>query len=144
MQNFLYISLDCQTPSCCCFSQAVVSGLAGTYHPHHHVRKSCNPQGRRSKGDHEPFFQVGFVAVGHCEVEDKTQGPCEDPLQHFYLASCQTTKQRETITLQNVIILLACANKSQGHLSLLCQHANLCSEDNDVTADRRAETGTGV
>lgn len=93
----LCIPLDWQTPSCC-FSQAVVSGLVSTYHPHHHVRKSCNPQGRRSKGDHEPFLQVRLVTVGHCEVQDKTQGPCQDPLQHFHLASCQTTKERETIT----------------------------------------------
>lgn len=71
-------------------SQAVLSALVTTYHPHHHVRESCNPEGRRSKSNHEPFFQVGFVTVGHCEIQDKTQWPCEEPLQDFCFASCKT------------------------------------------------------
>lgn len=72
------------------------SALVGTYHPHHHVGESCNPESRRSKGNHEPFLQVGLVTVGHCEIEHKAQWPCEEPLQDFHFASCKTENRKQS------------------------------------------------
>lgn len=68
-----------------------------SYHPHHDVGESSNPQGGGDKGQHEPVLPARRGAVGDCEVQQQAQRPSEQPLELVKCTRCKHTGQNRVL-----------------------------------------------